>query len=180
MSSSTMVNKKQPPWIQAILPKLDQLKQFWQQLNPRARRLWLIICVAISLCLLWLIALAPALNTLRNAPDLHRQLDTQIENMQRISAEAISLQKQPKLSLDDAQKALQNTVSQRLGGTGQISITGNRAMLTLKNANPQSLAEFLTEARINARAIPQEVKITRSNAPTTGWDGSMTLTLPAK
>ena len=70
--------------------------------------------------------------------------------------------------------------SQRLGGTGQISITGNRAMLTLKNANPQSLAEFLTEARINARAIPQEVKITRSNAPTTGWDGSMTLTLPAK
>ena len=63
MSSSTMVNKKQPPWIQAILPKLDQLKQFWQQLNPRARRLWLIICVAISLCLLWLIAIAPALNT---------------------------------------------------------------------------------------------------------------------
>ena len=149
MSNSTMVNKKHHPWIQAILPKLDQLKQFWQQLNPRARRLWLFICVAISLCLLWLIAITPALNTLRNAPD-------------------------------DAQKALQNTVSQRLGGTGQISITGNRAMLTLKNANPQSLAEFLTEARINARAIPQEVKITRSNAPTTGWDGSMTLTLPAK
>ena len=69
MSNSTMVNKKHHPWIQAILPKLDQLKQFWQQLNPRARRLWLFICVAISLCLLWLIAIAPALNTLRYAPD---------------------------------------------------------------------------------------------------------------
>ena len=180
MSNSTTISRSNHPWVQVISSKLAQFKQYWQQLNPRDRRIWLVVFVAISLCLLWLIAIAPAMNTLRNTPDLHRKLDAQLESMQRISAEAKSLQKQPKLSLDDAQKALQNTVTQRLGSNGQISITGNRAMLTLKNATPQSVAEFLTEARINAHAIPQEAKITRSNAPITSWDGSMTLTLPAK
>lgn len=180
MSNSTTINEIKPPLAQVLSSKLTLIKQYCQQLKPRDRRIWLVIGVALSMCLLWLIAIAPALNTLRNAPGLHRQIDAQIENMQRISAEAKSLQKQPKLSLDDAQKALHNTVTQRLGGTGQISITGNRALLTLKNATPQSVAEFLTEARINARAIPQEAKITRSNAPNPSWDGSMTLTLLAK
>ncbi|HMS25827.1 MAG TPA: type II secretion system protein GspM [Burkholderiaceae bacterium] len=180
MSNNTAINTNNPKLFHQFSSKLTQAQLFWRQLSPGLRRIWLVVGLAVSLYSVWLVAIAPAMNTLRNAPDLHRKLDAQIDNMQTISAEVKSLQKQPKLGLDDAQKALQNTVAQRLGSTGQINIIGSRAILTLKSAPPQSVAEFLTEARINARAIPQEVKITRNNASVTSWDGSMTLSLPAK
>jgi general secretion pathway protein M len=56
-------------------------------------------------------------------------------------------------------------------------LTGERASLTLKNANPQELALWLTQARVNARALPTDVKLNR-NGDT--WDGTLVLNLPKK
>ena len=97
--------------------------------------------------------------------------------MRTLSAEAKNLQTQPKLGLDDAQKALQSTVTQRFGATAQLNLTGERASLTLKNASAQELALWLTQARVNARALPSEAKLNRHGD---FWDGTMVLTLPKK
>lgn len=156
------------------------LSRYWQNLKPRERRLIGIAGLLIGLALLWWLTLAPALKVLKQAPDQHRQLDAQIQAMQSMSNEAKSLQNQPKLGLDDAQKALQAAATQRFASAAQLSMSGNRASLILKNADAQALAEFLTQARVNARAVPSELKITRSATPSTGWDGSITFSLPAK
>jgi general secretion pathway protein M len=156
---------------------IETYLNFWRQLKLSERRLILTATWLIVTALLWWLAIAPALKTLKEAPAQHRALDTQLQNMRTLSAEAKNLQSQPKLGLDDAQKALQSTVTQRFGATAQLNLTGERASLTLKNASAQELALWLTQARVNARALPSEAKLNRHGD---FWDGTMVLTLPKK
>ena len=169
--------------------QLETVQSYWRQMKPREKRMLLTAGAVVLTALVWWLALAPALKTLRLAPAQHRTLDAQIQNMQSLSLEAKALQNQPKLGLEDAQKALQASVTQRFGSTAQLNISGERATLTLKNANPQELAQWLTQARVNARALPSEVKLTRSttaapnassSAGRAGWDGSIVLNMSKK
>jgi general secretion pathway protein M len=150
---------------------------YWRQLKTSERRLILAVFWIIFLAMLWWLAIAPALKTIREAPSQHRVLDTQLQNMRALNAEAKNLQNQPKLGLDEAQKALQSSVTQRFGSAAQLSMTGERATLTLKNAPPQELALWLAQARVNARALPSEAKLTRNGE---SWDGTLVLNLPKK
>lgn len=162
---------------------LEAIQSYWRQMKPREKRLTLIAGSFVFLAVLWWLALAPAIKTIRQAPEQQRKLDGQLQIMQGMSSEAKALQNQPKLGLDDAQAALQSSVTQRFGSTAQLSVSGERATLTLKNANPQELAQWLTQARVNARAVPSEVKLSRSANATAGkvaWDGTLVLSLPKK
>jgi general secretion pathway protein M len=150
---------------------------YWRQLKMSEKRLILTAFWLILAALLWWLAIAPALKTIKEAPAQHRALDTQLQSMRALSAEAKNLQNQPKLGLDEAQKALQSAVTQRFGSAAQLNLTGERANLTLKNANPQELALWLTQARVNARALPSEAKLSKSGD---GWDGTLVLNLPKK
>lgn len=164
-------------------PPLAGLLAYWRQMKPREKRLTGVAAAFLFLVVMWWLALAPALKTLRQAPDQHRDLDVKIQAMQRLGSEAKALQNQPKLGLEDAQAALQSSVVQRFGGSAQLSLAGERATLTLKNVDPQELAQWLTQARVNARAVPSEVKLNRSvnaTAGKVGWDGSLVLSLPRK
>ena len=165
----------------AALPILETLQAYWRQMKPREKRLTLTGSLLVFIALLWWVGLAPALKTIKLAPEQHRSLDTQIQAMQSMSSEANALKNQPKVGLDEAQKALQSSVTQRFGNSAQLNIGGERATLTLKNADPQELAQWLTQARVNARVLPSEVKLTRNvNASKIGWDGSLVLSLPNK
>lgn len=156
---------------------IETYLNYWRQLKLSERRLILAAFWLIVAALLWWLAIAPALKTIKEAPAQHRALDVQLQNMRTLSAEAKNLQSQPKLGLDDAQKALQSAVTQRFGTTAQLNLSGERASLTLKNANAQELALWLTQARVNARALPSEAKLNRNGD---GWDGTLVLTLPKK
>lgn len=156
---------------------METYLSYWRQLKMSERRLILTAFWLILSALLWWLAIAPALKIIKEAPAQHRALDKQLQNMRALSAEAKSLQNQPKLGLDEAQKALQSSVTQRFGAAAQLNVTGERASLTLKNANPQELAYWLTQARVNARALPSEVKLNRNGD---GWDGTLVLNLPKK
>lgn len=156
---------------------MDTYLSYWRQLKMSERRLILAAFWLILAALVWWLAVAPALKTIKEAPAQHRALDVQLQNMRALSTEAKNLQNQPKLGLDEAQKALQSTVTQRFGSTAQLNLAGERATLTLKNANPQELAQWLPQARVNARAMPAEAKLNRSGE---GWDGTLVLNLPKK
>lgn len=150
---------------------------YWRQLKMSERRLILIAFWVVLTALVWWLAIAPALKTLKEAPSEHRALDAKLLSMRVLSAEAKTLQSQPKLGFEEAQKALQSSVSQRFGSTAQLNLAGERATLTLKNANPQELALWLAQARVNARALPSEAKLTRNGE---SWDGILVLGLPKK
>ena len=65
-----------------------------------------------------------------------------------------------------------------LGATGQVSVLGDRATLTLRGASPQALAQWLAQVRINARLLPLESQLARDGG-TGGWSGSVVLGGPA-
>lgn len=156
---------------------METYLSYWRQLKMSERRLILAAFWVILVALLWLLVIAPALKILKDAPEQHRALDAKLQSMRALSIEAKTLQSQPKLGLDEAQKALQSTVSQRFGSAAQLNLSGERATLTLKNANPQELAQWLTQARVNARALPSEAKLNKIGD---GWDGTLVLNLPKK
>ena len=156
---------------------METYLNYWRQLKINERRMILVAFWVIMAALLWLFAIAPALKILKDAPEQHRALDAKLQSMRALNIEAKTLQSQPKLGLDEAQKALQSSVSQRFGSAAQLNLSGERATLTLKNANPQELAQWLTQARVNARALPGEAKLNKIGD---GWDGTLVLNLPKK
>ena len=171
------------------------LQQRWKALAPREQNLVMAASAIVALALLWWVALAPALKTLRTAPARHAALDAQLQRMQSLQAEAQQLQATPATSPGDAVGALRTALAQRLGNTAQLNVAGDRATVTLKGASADALAQWLAQARSNARATPLEARLTRSataaptgNAPVTlgstpvampRWDGTVVLALPA-
>ena len=164
----------------------------WQTLAAREQTLLLSAAGVVGLALVWWLLIAPPLATLRQADTLQRNLDAQAQKMQALQAQALALQSQPKLSRDDALRALEASVKQRLGAGAQLNVLGERVTVTLKNTPAEALAEWLVQARVNARAIPSEARLVRRGSPTpsamppapgsrtpVAWDGTLVLSLPA-
>ena len=178
-------------------PPIAPWRARWQALAPRERSLVLAATLLVAAALLWWLALAPALRTLREAPTRHAELDAQLERVQTLAAEAQQLQADASTrpTQTEAQRALQ-TATADLGHAASTQFIGDRATTRLKNLPATALAPWLAQVRGNARSVPVEAHLTRSAtppAPTTGsatapsttptdprWDGSIVLSLPAR
>jgi general secretion pathway protein M len=161
------------------------LRNFWDRLAPREKSMVLAAGTLVAAALLWWVLLAPALQTLRNADQQHAELDTQLQKMRGLQTEAQALQASPKISYDDALRALESSVRQRLGASAQLNVAGDRATVTLKGTSADALAQWLAQARINARALPAEARLVRSagaaeQGTAAAWDGTLVLSLPAR
>ena len=157
--------------------RLALLQARWAALSRRERQ-WVLAALTLMLAsLLWWVALAPALATLRSAESQHRLLDAQLQQMQRLQQQAKTLQAQPRLTLDDARRLLQASVKP-MGATAQLVLEGERVTLTLKGASADALAQWLAQVRLNARALPNEARLVRNAAGT--WDGTLVLILSAR
>lgn len=155
----------------------NRLQARWHGTSPREQRL-LVAGLALLLgALLWWVGLAPALATLRAAAPQHRLLEAQLQQMQRLQAQAKTLQTQPPLALNEARRRLEASVKP-LGATAQLNVTGERATLTLKGASADAIAPWLTQVRLTARTAPTEARLVRNGAGT--WDGTVVLTLSAR
>lgn len=153
----------------------------WAQLAPQERTGISIAIAFVVLAAVWLTVVGPGLQQWRTAEAKARALDAQLQQMQTLQAQAQSIQAQPALAYDDAVRALKLATQQALGASAQMSVVGDRASVTLQNAQPQALAQWLTQSRLNARAVPTEARLTR--APNPGpllWNGTLTMALPAK
>lgn len=150
----------------------------WARLAPREQRMVLAAVLLVSAAVLWWVGVAPALRTLRAAPTQHAELDAQLQRMRSLQAQAQALQTQPSLGYDEALRALELTIRQRLGTTARYSIAGERVTVTLAGAAPDALAQWLSQARVNARALPGEARLKRNAAGL--WDGTLVMTLPPR
>lgn len=170
----------------------------WAALAPREQTLVSGAAAVVVLALLWWVAVAPALKTLQNAETQRRTLDAQWQTMQGLQIQAQALQSQPGINQGDALRALESSVKQALGATAQLNVVGDRATVTLRGTSADALAQWLAQARVNARALPSEVRLIRTAAPIPApapgaaaaisaavaddavplWSGSLVLSLP--
>lgn len=155
----------------------------WAQMDARERRMVVLAMTVVGLAVLWWVGLAPALRTLREAPAQRTALQAQAQQMQQLKAEADALKSVPRLAQDEALKALETAMKQRLGDTGQLSVIGDRANVVLKGASAAALADWLSDVRVNARATPVEARLTRSGDTAPGapvhWSGTLSLSVPS-
>ncbi|RYF63026.1 MAG: type II secretion system protein M [Comamonadaceae bacterium] len=177
------------------MKRFDELEARWQawwpELAPREQRMVLVAAVLVAGALLWWVALAPALRTLNTAPAEHAKLDAQLQQMTALQAQAKALQAQPRATRDDALRALETSVRQSLGANAQLQTigAGEGVNIQMRAAPADALAQWFAQARSNARAVPREVHLTRSQATSSAkpgdaasvqWDGTLVMNLPAR
>ena len=159
-------------------PTASALRARWDGLRPREQAMVAAAVVVVSFALVWLIALGPALATLRSAEAQRRSLDAQLQHMRGLQAQAQALQSQPRQGYEEALRLLELSVRQRLGATARMVISGERVTITLTGTSADALAQWLTQARVNARALPGEAHLLRNAAGL--WDGTVVLSLPPR
>lgn len=152
------------------------LGQAWAKLPAPTRSLVLAGAGVLLLVGVVLFMLVPSIKVLRYATADHQALDAQLDTVRALAAQAQAIQNEPKPSHDEAIRFVENSAKQRLLGTAQLTVSGDRATLTLNNTKPEALAAWLTDARTNGRLLPIEAKLTRTEA---GWSGQLVLNLPA-
>jgi general secretion pathway protein M len=160
---------------------LPLLQSRWSALGSRERSALILAAASVSALLLWQFFIAPALVTLRTADTQARTLDAQLQQMQILQKQAKALQAQPQLGYDEAQRALTLATQQTLGASAELSVTADRAKVTLKGASADSLARWLGQARLNARSMPIEARLTQTpSAAGAVWSGVLVMGLPQR
>jgi general secretion pathway protein M len=160
----------------------------WQALSPREQRGVSVLGALLAVLLFWSVTIAPALNTLRDSDNRRTQIGQQQAHMLALQSQAQALQARTPLSRDEALRTLQGITP---GPQIQLNVQGERISVQLKAVPAPILANWLTQARNQAQALPVEAHLTRGNAPTTNnapapsnanstvvWDGSLVLNLP--
>ena len=147
----------------------------WQALSPREQRGVSVLGALLAVLLFWSIAIAPALNTLRDSDNRRAHIGQQQAHMLALQSQAQALQARTPLSRDEALRTLQGLTP---GPQIQLNVQGERISVQLKAVPAPTLANWLTQARTQAQALPVEAHLTRSSAPASNWDGSLVLSLP--
>ena len=151
-----------------------EVNRFWQQLAPRERQMLVGAAIVLVVFVVWLIAVAPALRTLRETPPELDRLELQLQQMQIAAGESETLRGASPVPAMQAADALR-AATERLGGKGKIQIQGDRATLTFTGVQFGTLRTWLGEARSGARARPVEAQLLKAAG---GYNGSISLTLP--
>lgn len=156
----------------------SELSRKWSQLAPREQHLVAAAAGLVAAAVLWWLLLAPPLAVMRSAQEQHRALDAQWQRMLGLQAQAQALQSQPRQTADEAARALEATVREKLGTGARMTIAGERVTVALAGVAPEALGQWLAQARTNARVLPVEAHLTRN--PAGLWDGTLILALPTR
>jgi general secretion pathway protein M len=120
------------------------------------------------------------LQTLRAADAQHAQVDAQLQSMRLLAAEATALRGQRTLGYEESLRNLESSVKQTFGAAATLSVSDARASLTLKGVSADALAQWLSQARINARVVPSEARLQRNNpGASSGAGAAATAVAPA-
>jgi len=158
----------------------NNLQTALERLSPRERNAVIATAWVAGLFLIWWLALAPAIQTLRQAPAQHAQVDAQLASLRAMAstAEAVRAQNtaQP-MGRTEALRALEESMT-TLGETGQLNVVGDRPTVTLRGTPPEALATWLARVRLNARLTPVEAQLSGDTTPVS-WSGSLVLAGPS-
>ena len=160
---------------------MSQLRNLIQSLPEKDRKLIQYLALAMAFSLLWFWNIAPALKTYQEAPLQLAQLERQTENLKALQAQALALQKAPRVKVQNVGAVLQQASSEILGNGATLNLEASRAPLTLNNVSAEALAQFLALARSQAQAMPIEAKLQKNKTGTAEvWRGTLILSLPSQ
>jgi general secretion pathway protein M len=160
-------------WKAQLQPLRERASAAWRARSPRDRMALIVIALVLSVFLVWVLFVAPAVSTLRSAPAQLEALDTQLLQMRGMAAEVRELRNATPVPAAQAGLAIK-AAAERLGEKARLSLQNDRALLTLQNASPEQLRGLLVEARSAARARPLEANLTRAPG---GFTGTLVLSL---
>jgi general secretion pathway protein M len=164
-----------PAWRAALAGVLAQARARFAALAVRER---ILVGAALGLfaaIVLWSVAIAPAVRTVRAAPAQLASLEAQLQLAQRLATQARELRATPNVSSEQAKAALR-AATERLGGTARLATSGDRATLTLNGADGAAVLTWLAEARSGARVRVLEAQLARGAS---GYTGNIVLGLAA-
>jgi general secretion pathway protein M len=150
-----------------------ELAKRWSALGTRERAWVTAAGAVVGAFLLWSIAIQPAWRTTQASPAQLDRLESQVQTMRQLSAEATELRNAPQVSPTQAGAALQAAI-QRLGSRAQVVLQGDRATVTVKGLSGNDLSNWLAEVRSSARARATEVQLGRDGQ---GYSGTLVLIL---
>jgi general secretion pathway protein M len=148
---------------------------WWRRLGKRERLLLVLMVAVVLVAAMWFVGLAPALRTLRTAPAQIEALERQAQAMQVLAAQVQGMQGRLAPSREEALRELELSVRQRLAVSAQVNATADHVTVVLKDAPPQSMAAWLSQARLKARVVVSQANLTLT---ATGWEGSLVFNLP--
>ena len=104
------------------------------------------------------------------AEEQHRALDdAAAADAAACRPQAQALQAQPRQSQDEAVRAAGDSrCASGWAPTARMAVAGDRVTVTLTGTPPDALAQWLTQARVNARALPGEARLTRNSGRRVG------------
>jgi general secretion pathway protein M len=153
------------------------IKARWQALAAREQRGLALAGALVAAALVWSVALAPALRTLKSVDAQNNQLSITAERMQALQARAKRLQAQPLAVPQDTLKALQAATA-ALGKGASLQVQGEQATLTVKQIGVPALAAWLAPAA-GAGLSPSEAHLQRDTTSTEPlWSGTLVFRLP--
>ena len=165
----------------SLTSTLEPLRARWVRLPGREKTVIRLAVLLVLALLLWQFSVGPSLATLRTANAQTKALGAQLQTMQTMQLQAQAVQKQPPLGFDEAVRALTAATKQTLGAGAQLVLAGERANITVKDASPEALAEWLAQARLNARSALIEARLVRAAKPGAPvWNGVLVMGLPAR
>ncbi len=152
----------------------DALKSWFEQRAPREQRLLSALAALGVAALVWWLAIAPALQTLRETSAAHAKLDAELARMQAMADEAKHLKAMPRINRAQAQVWLEDSIKKL--GKASMSAQGGRVQINFAGATPEALALWLAEARSKAQLLPVQANWTRrANVTELLWDGSLVM-----
>jgi general secretion pathway protein M len=157
----------------ALSDTRNQLLARYARLDARERQMVVIIAIALTFLIIWLVLVRPALNTLETAPAQRDQADAQLLQMQAISNEAKQLRALPPVPPSVAEQVLKSATDE-LGGKAKIQMQGDRATLSVTGINGEELRKWLIQARGGARARPVEANLARAGD---GYNGTLVVSI---
>ena len=157
---------------------LAPLRLRWQQLGLRERQLLGAAGLVILAAVVWTASLAPSLKLLKTHETQRSVLDRQLSDMRALQAQAQTLQAQPLINAAESARLLTQFTQQQLGKSATVTVNGDRATVTLQATPAQALAQWLAQARLQARSVPLEARLNSATTPAgTTWSGQLTLSM---
>lgn len=161
-------------WMRRI-PLLGWMQDKWSTLATREKVLVATVLALALLSALWWGLLYPSWKLWKAGDVQQAKWEQSLQNIQAAGKRADALRTLPAMTTAEAKTALQNSL-QTFGGAAQVNWVGNtQARIVLTNVKPDALAQWLTEARLNALSIPENSELTLSAA---GWSGTIQMRLP--
>lgn len=145
----------------------------WRARAPRERAALALAATVLVVLIVWALLMAPALATLRSAPQQLESLDAQLQQMRAMAAEVRELRNTTPVAAAQAGLAIK-TAAERYGDKVRLALQAERAMVTLVNVSPEQLRALLVEVRSAARARPLEAQLSRVPA---GFSGTLVFNL---